>query len=267
VHLEIDGQPGAALRAAILAWVQDAMRAVAAFYGKLPTAEARLAVTLREGQGIGDGVTTVEDGTPRIRIRVGTGTDAATFAADWMLTHEMVHTALPWLDRQHHWLEEGLATYVEPLARARAGIESDAEVWLQLVDGLPQGQPQRGDRGLDHTHTWGRTYWGGALFCLLADVAIHERTANKYGLRDALRALVDDGWTIERHAGIEEVLARMDTTVGVPALTELYQQHAATGVRVDLDDLWHRLGIAGAHGRVTFDDNAPAAALRRAITH
>jgi hypothetical protein len=267
VHLEIDGQPSAATRTAILAWVQDAMRAVASFYGKLPTAEIRLVVTLREGQGIEDGMTTVEDGMPRIRIRVGDGTDAAVFARDWMLTHEMVHTALPWLDRQHHWLEEGLATYVEPLARAHAGIESDAEVWLQLVKGLPQGQPQRGDRGLDHTHTWGRTYWGGALFCLLADVGIRERTANKYGLRDALRALVDAGWTIDRRADIEEVLARMDAAASVPVLTELYRQHAATGVRVDLDNLWRRLGIAVAHGRVTFDDRAPQAALRRAVTH
>jgi hypothetical protein len=41
-----------------------------------------------------------------------------------------------------------------------------------MVSGMPQGEPQRGDRGLDGTHTWGRTYWGGAMFCLLTDVEI-----------------------------------------------------------------------------------------------
>lgn len=36
------------------------------------------------------------------------------------MTHEMVHLAFPSVPDQHHWIEEGLATYVEPIARARA---------------------------------------------------------------------------------------------------------------------------------------------------
>jgi predicted metalloprotease with PDZ domain len=182
------------------------------------------------------------------------------------MTHELVHTAFPQLRPEHHWLEEGLATYVEPLARARIGLESDADVWRQLLEGLPKGQPRRGDRGLDRTPTWGRTYWGGALFCFLADVRIRERTSNRLGLRDALRSLVADGWTITRWAHIEDVLARMDAAVGVPVLSELYAQHAQGAVRADLAELWRRLGITYDRGRVTFDDSAPAAALRRAIT-
>ena len=44
---------------------------------------------------------------------------------------------------------------------------------------------QGGGFGLDNTHTWGRTYWGGAMFCLLADVEIRRRTHNRRGLQDA----------------------------------------------------------------------------------
>ena len=66
-----------------------------------------------------------------------------------------------------------------------------------FMDGLPKGLPAPGDRGLDNTHTWGRTYWGGALFCLVADVEIHHRTNNRYGLQDALRGIVRAGGNME----------------------------------------------------------------------
>jgi hypothetical protein len=109
----------------------------------------------------------------------------------------MVHLALPSVADKHHWIEEGIATYVEPIARVEAGNLDVETVWLELVEGLPQGLPQSGDAGLDYTHTWGRTYWGGALFCLLADLEIRRATANKFGLRDALRAIVSAGGNIE----------------------------------------------------------------------
>ena len=106
---------------------------------------------------------------------------SSDFTDDWVLTHEMVHLAFPSVPEEHHWIEEGSATYIEPIARARAGDLTPEKVWGDLVDGLPQGLPQPGDRGLDFTPTWGRTYWGGALFCLLADIEIRKRTANQEG--------------------------------------------------------------------------------------
>ena len=114
-----------------------------------------------------------------ITIAVGRASSASDFAEDWVLTHEMVHLAFPSVPEEHHWIEEGSATYVEPIARARTGDLSPEKVWGDLVDGLPKGLPQAGDRGLDFTPTWGRTYWGGALFCLLADIEIRKRTETR----------------------------------------------------------------------------------------
>ena len=76
------------------------------------------------------------------------------------MTHELLHVTLPTLPRDQVWLSEGIPSYVEPFARARAGQVSASRVWRDLVDGLPQGLPEAGDEGLDRTHTWGRTYWG-----------------------------------------------------------------------------------------------------------
>ena len=91
---------------------------------------------------------------------------------DWQLTHEMVHLAFPNVAGKHHRIEEGLATYVEPIV-ARAKIITPQEAWFNLVDGLPQGLP-KGDHGLDVTQHLGAHLLGGALFCLRADLEIHR---------------------------------------------------------------------------------------------
>src|SRR5258708_5474985 len=108
-------------------------------------------ITTFEGRGVRDGMTFADRGG-RITIRVGADTSPSELASDWMLTHEMVHLAFPSVDEKHHWIEEGIATYVEPIARIRAGHLAADQMWLDLVRDMPHGLPQVGDRGLDHTH-------------------------------------------------------------------------------------------------------------------
>ena len=72
--------------------------------------------------------------------------------------HELTHLAFPSVPARHRWIEEGLATYVEPIARAQAGLLDHATAWSELRRGLPKGLPAPGDGGLDHTPTWGRTF-------------------------------------------------------------------------------------------------------------
>jgi predicted metalloprotease with PDZ domain len=112
---------------------------------------------------------------------------------DWIMTHEMFHLAFPTLDDRYLWMMEGLSDYLEPVARARAGQLTPQEVWREFVEGLPQGLPAAGDRGLDNTHTRERIYWGGNLYWLLADVQIREKTNNRHSVDDAIRAILDAG--------------------------------------------------------------------------
>jgi hypothetical protein len=76
--------------------------------------------------------------------------------------------------RDQNWMEECLATYVEPIASAQAGQLPVRQVWADTILGMSQGQPKQGDLGLDQTRSWGRTYWGGAMFCLVADVEMRR---------------------------------------------------------------------------------------------
>ncbi len=200
-------------------------------------------------------------GGASILFFLGTDLDAAQARRSWELVHELVHLGFPSLPRRNHWAEEGLATYVEPIARARAGELSAEKVWGDLVRGLPQGLPGRGDEGLDRTHTWGRTYWGGALIWLLADVEIRERTGNRLGLEDALRAVLAQGGSIAERWPLQRALEVGDRAVGTRVLEELYAKMGSAPMKVDLDALFLRLGVELRRGVVELDDRAPLAPL------
>ena len=251
----------------MLEWVRTSAKAVATYYGRFPVGSLALQIMPAIGNRGGIHGTTFgrKDGA-LTRIFVSPLTTGADLRDDWVMTHEMVHLAFPDMSPEHHWIEEGIATYVEPIARAELGTLEVQTVWRELVDGLPNGLPQPGDEGLDHTHTWGRTYWGGALFCLLADVEIHQRTANKHGLQDALRAILNAGGSIEVDWSLERALKAGDAGIGVPVLSELYDRMKATPVETDLAALWKQLGVKTKGDTVTFDDGAPLAAIRRTIT-
>ncbi len=256
----------------IVAWVSNAADAVAEYFGKFPVAHARILVRPALGRsGVFAGTTwgNMRSAGPFTRISLGQLTDQQDLDTDWMMTHELVHMAFPNVtgdEREHHWIEEGMSTYIEPIARAQTGRLKVDKVWGDMARYMPQGLPRDGDQGLDHTHTWGRTYWGGALFWLLADVQIRERTANKKGLQDAMRGILDAGGNIEQDWPIERILETGDKATGATVLMDLYNQMRATPVDTDLGELWRRLGIEVSGGVVKYNDRAPLAKVRKAIT-
>lgn len=249
---------------AVEAWVRAGVDAVERVYGTFPIHHALLLVRPVNGARVGFGSTMGHSGAS-MDVAVGSDVTAASLREDWVLIHEMVHIALPSLRAEHHWFEEGLATYVGALARANAGLVGPEAVWREWIEMMPHGLPSEGDEGLDRSPTWGRTYWGGALFCLLADVEIRARTANRRALRDALRAVVRAGGNIAASWPLARVVEVGDAATGVPVLRELHARFGMRPERVDLDALWARLGVSLRRERVTFDDTAPWAAIRRAL--
>ena len=246
-------------------WVGRRARIVQGFYGRFPVQSVRLVIRQGGDSGVHGGREYSSD-SPFISISVGRATTRARLDDDWVLVHEMIHLAFPELADAHAWLAEGLAVYIEGVARTQAGNETPAEFWGGLVDDMPQGEPRAGDQGLDRTHTWGRTYWGGALFCLQADVMIRERTGNRKGLQDALREVLRVAGGNTNEWPIERVLAIADGATGTNVLTSLHRAHGTNAEPVDLDAIWRKLGIARRDGRIVFDDGAPLAAARLAIT-
>jgi hypothetical protein len=254
---------------AIVHHVQAAATAVTTYYGRFPVTRARVLIVPVAGRsGIVQGTSWGDmAGFPAFtRFRLGEHASAADFADDWMMTHELVHSAFPSLPDDQHWMEEGLATYIEPIARVETGELTARRIWSDMFRDMSKGEPRAGDQGLDHTHTWGRTYWGGALFCLVADVEIRRQTANRKGLRDALRAIVAAGGTIDHEWPLERALEIGDKATGTHVLTQQYAAWKDAPVTVDLPALWNELGIRSAADGIEFVPAAPLAAIREAIT-
>jgi hypothetical protein len=252
-------------RDAIAAWVRSAAENVTAYYGRFPVDRALVIIGSSEGQELSGGMT-LGDGGASIAMSVGEATNARTFDDDWKMTHEMVHLAFPNLPRKYHWFEEGVAVYVEPLARVLTGRFDRADLWRDLANGLPNGLPASGDRGLDGTPTWGRTYWGGALFCFLADLEIREKTNNRRSLKDALAGILARGGDVRVAWSLEKTLTEGDRAAGVNVLVPLHDRLGAAPVEIDLGAIWARLGVHVVKGDVELDDRAPLAETRRAMT-
>ncbi len=248
----------------VMKWVQFAAESVAAYYTRFPVPHLTLRVISFDGTGVRHGMTWGRDGG-LIVIHAGNKTSPAEFAEDWMLTHEMIHLAFPSMADEHHWIEEGISVYVEPIARIRAGHWTALQMWSDLVRDMPKGLPKEGEAGLDHTHTWGRTYWGGALFCFVADVEIRKQTKNKKGLEDALRGILNAGGDINQDWDLEKALKIGDQAVGLDVLEKLYAEWKDKPVQVDLAAMWKELGIEANGGTVVLKDDAPMSAVRRAI--
>jgi hypothetical protein len=252
-------------RAELMAWVTSSANAVVAYFDRFPVARFRILIEPVAGRsGVITGTTWAWGGA-HTRVMVGEHASADDLAHDWVMTHEMIHTAFPDQPDEHNWIEEGISTYVEPIARSWVGGDPPAVLWGDLVRQLPQGMPRDGDRGLDNTHTWGRTYWGGALFCFLADIEIRTRTHGSRGLIDALRGVVAAGGNDQVDWSIDRAFREADKAIGVPVLEELYARMKDAPDAPDLRAIWKELGVEVRGGVVELDDSAPKAAVRRAI--
>jgi hypothetical protein len=252
----------------VLAHVQAAASAVTTYFGRFPVNRARILIIPVPGKsGILQGTTwgDMSGFQGFTRIRIGQHSSTADLADDWTMTHELVHMAFPSMPREQHWIEEGLATYVEPIARVETGELTAKKIWGDMVRDMHKGEPAADDQGLDHTHTWGRTYWGGAMFCLVADVEIRRETKNRKGLRDALSAIVDNGGTIDHDWSLPQALEIGDRASGTHVLTEMYAKWKDTPVPVDLDKLWSDLGIRSTANGIEFVPDAPLSKVREAI--
>lgn len=248
----------------IVEWVKRSAKAVSTYYGKFPVKSARLLIVPVAGPRVQGGTTWGYRGGA-IRITLGSDADEDDLRRDWIMVHEMIHLALPDLSERYNWLSEGLAVYIEPIARVHTGDLPEKGVWYAMMRDMPKGLPRFGDRGLDNTSSWGRTYWGGAVFCLLADVEIRKRTGNRIGLQDAVRGILAAGGNHESGWPMTRVLSVADAAIGLDVLTRLHDEFGSKPGSPDIEGVWRDLGLQAGEGSVKFDDSAPLAATRAAI--
>ncbi len=248
----------------LLEWIVYSAQTIHHYYGRFPVRSVHINVEVAGGPAVRFGQAFGGD-SPIIRVVVGEGITAQMLLRDWILVHEMAHLAMADVPHRHRWWLEGLATYVESIARAQRNYLSEDFIWRNFIQRMPQGLPRSGDRGLDLTPTWGRTYWGGAMFCMLADIEIRMKTDNRMSLREALRGMLDAGISMHTSTSVMNVFEAGDRATGVDVLVPLYQKMKADPHPVDLDALWADLGVGLDGFTVVYDDDAPMAHVRKRL--
>jgi hypothetical protein len=247
-------------------WVDDAAQVVTPLFGRFPVDRTTLFVVPAKGEDEVVFGKVLSLAGASVVLVVGDRMQAAARHHDWVLVHELFHLGFPTFRGEGRWLGEGLATYYEPILRARAGWTTEPEVYRQFARNMPRGIPARGSSGgLAQRDDLDSIYWGGALFCFAADVRIREETRGKHSLDDVIRAALARGGDATKVWTVAEVVRLGDEVTGTTVLSAMYDRYAARGERIDLDGLFASLGVDREGNAVGLDERRPLAWVRRQI--
>lgn len=265
VELAVEfGQPrGEVTAEALDAWVRRATLMVSDYCGgQFPVPRLDVDIVTRSGGGLGWGQ---HWGGERVMAMAGGRTTLRGLRRDWVLVHEMLHLAYPSLPRRQRWMREGMSTYLETVVRARCRVLDEEEVWRRWCRQMPLGLSRPGDRGFDLTPSWGSIYWGGALFWLRVDVELRRATEGRLGLRELVIGTLARGGDARRTWRIPRVLRTAEEITGTPVVADLYAQMALAPTELDLFAWFAELGVDWDGENVQLRDDAPLAAIRRAM--
>ncbi len=249
----------------ITRWVRDSATAVARFWGGFPVKHALVTVLPAEGRASVVFGKVLPDPSPAVVVRVGEHAKCEALYGDWVLVHELFHMGSPSYVGEGKWFDEGLATYYEPLIRARAGWLDENKVWREFANYMPEGLPAIADNGLEGAKSYRGIYWGGAIMVLLADLRVRQQTGGRLGLEDGMRAVLAAGGNATEVWDLDRTLHVADHAVGMRVLEQLAAAHAHHADPVALDKVMAQLGVIHHGHAVDLDNSAPLANIRQAM--
>jgi hypothetical protein len=247
----------------LAAWVSAVAESNRRFWARSPT-EGGLVVLIPSPRGGVPFGRVLSLGGAVVTVLVGKQATPQDLYDDWVLVHEFLHLGSPLMRDTGAWLNEGIATFYEPVLRARAGWKSEDEVWREWISSMPRGMPAITGIGLENAGRGG-IYWGGAVFVLMAEIESLQTSGGKIGFSDCLRTVLADGADVTVKWPTMKLLDRCDALLGTTVIGPLAKRHIEKGSAMDLDKLWRRLGVSVQGNTVRYDDGAELAWLRPLI--
>ena len=249
--------------AAYYTWVERSAQMIADYYGgTLPVPGVEITLETSGGGSVGYGHHRVGRW---VTVYCGRRTSEADLDNDWVLVHELLHAVFPDLSDTHRWMQEGLSTYLEKIVRVRGGNMTETTMWSKFARSMHHGRPKAGDRGLDRTHTWGRTYWGGALFWWVLDVELRKAGNPDAGLHDALLHIASIGGNARSMWTTQRVTKEINRAMSNRVASDVYARMALAPGDIDTEALFRKLGVDTSGSPVSLRDDAPLANIRKAI--
>jgi hypothetical protein len=250
----------AASDAEVRAFVERSAAPVAAYYGKFPVPRLRVRVIPNRSAG---GLFGREFHGRRIDLYLGSAMKAADFPGEHMLTHEMFHLGFPDLAGEYAWVEEGLATYLAHLARARAGQTTEAEFWRIAFHGFSDAIST--GVGFASETNYRAMYWGGAFFWFSLDLEIRERSKGARSLDTVTRAILRAGGTNAHEWSLVRLRGAVDRAAGFAVFQKWYDRLGRRPGHVDLAELGKNLGVELSDHDAVLREDAPLASTRHAL--
>jgi hypothetical protein len=247
-------------------WIDDVVASNRRFWGREPVEPKLLAIIpVRDKAGLPFGRVMAAGGAT-ILLLLGDQISREQIYEEWVLVHEFLHLGTPLLRDTGIWFNEGIATYYEPILRARAGWKSEDDVWREWLSNMPRNLPALTEMGLSNAPSR-RAYYGGAIFLLLADIALRGGSQGAVGVENCLKSVLQTGADVRRRWSTEHMLSTCDQMAGQgDIMMSLARKFVFDHAPLDLAQLWQDLGVAlGEDGAIRYDDSAPLAAVRRSI--
>src|SRR5690606_1033777 len=117
-------------------------------------------------------------------------------------------------------------------------------------------------RHMHETHAYWRVYWAGAAMAFEGDVRLPRQGS---AIEAVLSRLLDDALAPHRAWQASAVIARLDALGGCDVFRTVPSAHLDEVAFPDTSELTSRLGVRLDGDSVAFDEDAPEAAIRRAI--
>ena len=259
-------------RSELKGWVRANAEAVAQIYGRFPLPETQVLIVPISTGGAVPWAQVHRGGATSVHFFINERRTHDEFMEDWTAAHEFSHTLHPYLSGGGRWVSEGLASYYQNVARARAGLITEEDGWRKLEAGFERGRKAatrtplgRAIRSGRERRNYMRIYWSGAALAFRGDVELRRRSGGEKSLDTALQAFADCCLPANRAWGAREFLGRLDELTGETVFVPLFDEIESAPGFPDVNEAYASAGIRFSGTRPSFSRDGEASELRQAI--
>lgn len=225
-------------------WIKQAAGAIAGINGDYPIDNAQILITptgaKREAVPWGE---VQRGGSTSAHFFVDSFRPIQEFKDDWTAAHELSHMLVPFIDRDELWLSEGIASYYQNVARAKASMISTETSWQKLLAGFSRGTKAAKKESLSNSSSIMQMYWGGAAMYLMADVELRKQSNNRQNLGTVLQQFNRCCRPSTQRWGGLELMQKFDELSGSKIFSGLYQSEAQQRRFPDIMPVLNSMGI------------------------